>query len=87
MLTDLVNRTLKIDSYDGAASGSSHEEQTCCCDATVGKPVQVWGLELLKLNGSPWSCLALPQIMGMARMVKVIMANCRSSACPLSRHC
>lgn len=44
MLTDLINRILEIDSYDGAAPGSLHWEQTRRCDATVGKACAGLGL-------------------------------------------
>lgn len=57
MLTDLINRTLEIDSYDGAAPGSSHEEQTHRCDAAVGRACAGLGL------GAPealWVPMELP---------------------------
>lgn len=44
MLTDLINRTLEIDSYDGAAPGSARREQTHCCHAAVGKACAGLGL-------------------------------------------
>lgn len=50
MLTDLINRTLEIDSYDGAAPGRSHEQQTRCCDITVGKSCAILGLGVLEAH-------------------------------------
>lgn len=44
MLTDLINRILEIDSYDGAAPESPRWEQTRRCDATVGKACAGLGL-------------------------------------------
>lgn len=44
MLTDLINRILEIDSYDGVAPGSPRWEQTRPCDATVGKACAGLGL-------------------------------------------
>lgn len=57
MLTDLINRTLEIDSYDGAAPGRSHQEQTRRCDATVGKACAILGLRALE---APWVPMELP---------------------------
>lgn len=51
------------------------------------KPVQFWGFGLLKLPGSPWSCLALPQIITGRVMIMTVSgnntANSRSSASPV----
>lgn len=57
MFTDLINRTLEIDSYDGAAPGCSHEQQTPRCDATVGKACPILGLEALE---ACWVPMELP---------------------------
>lgn len=57
MLTDLINRTLEIDSSDGAAPGRSHEEQTRRCDATVGKACAILGLGALE---APWVPMERP---------------------------
>lgn len=50
MLTDLINRILEIDSYDGAAPGSPHWEQTRRCEVTVGKACAGLGLAASEAN-------------------------------------
>lgn len=67
MLTDLINRTLEIDSYDGAAPGRSHQEQTGRCDTSVGKACVSLGPQALEAPQVP-TVLALQQIIrGMVR--------------------
>ena len=54
------------------------------------KPVQFWGFGLLKLPGSPWSCLALPQIItGKAMIMTVVMIilpTVEAAPPPCARH-
>lgn len=54
------------------------------------KLVQFWGLGLLKLTGSPWSCLVLPQVItGMFMAMAVAMiTRLRAGAVspPCARH-
>lgn len=54
------------------------------------KPVQFWGLGLLKLTGSPWSSLALPQIItGMFMTMTIVVITLPKAGAvppPCARH-
>lgn len=73
MLTDLINRTLEIAAMMEQLLGALTRNRLAVVMQVWEKSVQFWGLGLLKLTGSPWSCLALPQINTGRVMIMIVV--------------